>query len=126
MATKTNYLRKYVAILLTVLLTFVMAVPANAAETTPSAYDSATYYFLAPDNYFKTNSGAVNTDVGYICWSTSGNPNAKWPGVTQVSGGGAGAGGGVPRAPPCDPASPLRRLCRRCTAMLSASTWSRP
>ena len=48
------------------------------------------------------------------------------PPLAQVSGGGAGAGGGVPRAPPCDPASPLRRLCRRCTAVLSASTWSRP
>ena len=48
------------------------------------------------------------------------------PLLAQVFGGRAGAGGGVPRAPPCDPASPLRRLCRRCTAMLSASTWSRP
>ena len=43
-----------------------------------SADGEATYYFLAPDNYFKTEAGAANTDVGYYYWAPA--ENAKWPG----------------------------------------------
>jgi len=43
-----------------------------------SADGEATYYFLAPDNYFKIEAGAANTDVGYYYWSPA--ENAPWPG----------------------------------------------
>lgn len=43
-----------------------------------------TYYFLAPDNWFKTESGALNTDVGCYIFGTSGDTGDKddgiWPG----------------------------------------------
>ena len=43
-----------------------------------SADDNVTYYFLAPDNYFKTEAGASNTNVGYYFWEAGGN--GDWPG----------------------------------------------
>ena len=43
-----------------------------------SADDNVTYYFLAPDNYFKTEAGASNTNVGYYFWEAGGN--GAWPG----------------------------------------------
>ena len=39
---------------------------------------TSTYYFLAPDNYFKAEAGAVNADVGFYYWDDGGN--GAWPG----------------------------------------------
>ena len=48
-----------------------------------AADDTRTYYFLAPDNYCKTESGAANTDVGAYWWSPE--ENAKWPGQAMTA-----------------------------------------
>jgi len=54
------------------------AVAASADENT------YTYYFLAPDNYFKTDKGAYNDKVGAYWWTGEPLPGA-WPGVEMTA-----------------------------------------
>lgn len=41
--------------------------------------DGYTYYFLAPDDWFKTDKGAVNEDIGCFWWDPE--ETDPWPGV---------------------------------------------
>jgi len=50
---------------------------------TAAADDTFTYYFLAPDNYFKSEAGASNTSVGAYWWQPS--EPAAWPGVEMTA-----------------------------------------
>ena len=49
---------------------------------TSSSPDTYTYYFLAPDNYFKTSAGAANSSVGVYWWES--DEPAAWPGVEMT------------------------------------------
>ena len=49
---------------------------------TSSSPDTYTYYFLAPDNYFETGAGAVNSSVGAYWWGP--DEPAAWPGVEMT------------------------------------------
>jgi len=72
--------KKVVSILLSVaMLAAVCCVGVSAAADEASKdSEKVTYYFLAPDNYFKTEAGALNSDVGFYYWQPS--ENAAWPG----------------------------------------------
>ena len=55
------------------------ALCAGVGAVTASADETYTYYFLAPDNYFKPEAGAANESVGAYWWEPS--EPASWPGV---------------------------------------------
>ena len=56
--------------------------PDVSSPDVPEPGDMVTYYFLAPDNYFKTDAGAVNENVGYYYWDDGGN--GAWPGMAAT------------------------------------------
>lgn len=45
-----------------------------------------TYYFMAPDNWFKKDNGADNEDIGFFAWKAGENSshNAKYPGIKMT------------------------------------------
>ena len=45
-----------------------------------------TYYFLAPESWFKKDKGALNEDIGFYAWTAGENSteNAKYPGVKMT------------------------------------------
>ena len=78
-------MRKTVSLCLAVIMLFSTLITANAVQTNQeqSQDDTVTYYFLAPDNYFKLDAGAANTDVGCYYWDAGGN--GDWPGQAAVA-----------------------------------------
>ena len=69
--------KKIIGILLCVAMTAAMLCVGCVAA---SAQNSCTYYFLAPDSWFKTEAGADNELVGAYWWEPS--EFEPWPGVT--------------------------------------------
>lgn len=45
----------------------------------PSEKDTYTYYFLAPTEWFDTESGALNEEIGFYGWNQD-TKDAVWPG----------------------------------------------
>ena len=74
--------KKVISILLSAAMLVAMFCVGFGAVTA-AADDTRTYYFLAPDNYCKTEAGAANTDVGAYWWSPE--ENAPWPGQTMTA-----------------------------------------
>ena len=74
--------KKVISILLSAAMLVAMLC-VGAGAVTASAADSNTYYFLAPDNFFKSEAGAVNDKVGVYWWQPS--ENAAWPGAEMTA-----------------------------------------
>lgn len=75
--------KKVISILLSAAMLVAMLC-VGVGAVTASADDTYTYYFLAPDNYFKTDAGAYNDKVGCYWWS--GEPlSGDWPGVEMTA-----------------------------------------
>ena len=68
--------KKFISLILTAAM--MSAVMCAVVSVSATAEEKVTYYFLAPDNFFKTEAGAINEDVGYYYWQPS--ENAAWPG----------------------------------------------
>ena len=71
--------RKLLALGLSTAMLGSLALPVGAMPDNTPAEATNTYYFLAPDNYFITEKGAVNEQVGAYWWQPS-EPD-EWPGV---------------------------------------------
>ena len=74
--------KKVISILLSAAMLVAMLCVGIGAVTA-SADDTYTYYFLAADNFFKTEAGASNTSVGVYWWQPS--EVAAWPGIEMTA-----------------------------------------
>ena len=54
-------------------------VPTPATPDVPTE-EMATYYFYAPDSYYKVDAGAANDEVGIWFWGGKASPEGAWPG----------------------------------------------
>ncbi len=75
--------KKVISILLSAAMLVAMLC-VGVGSVTAAADDTYTYYFLAPDNFFKTEAGASNSSVGVYWWQ----PEAlalTWPGVEMTA-----------------------------------------